>query len=147
MFNLYVFSQFCRIWLAFCVFSLAVCKGLHLLPSRTDTRSQPQVGGVRVRHMDCWGCLWASLRDPQARHLLWLRRRLPPGVSKAHSRIHIPLMLSENTGCCSLSLSSSPSHAAHFSILHGTRKRWTSFAVFCTAVEVRHSLRCTHFSP
>lgn len=59
--SLFICSQYCRVGPAFCLCSLAVCKGLLLLLIRAHTGNQPRGGGVCVSEVyGVLGCLWAS---------------------------------------------------------------------------------------
>lgn len=51
-----------------------------------------------LRHMDYWGCLWASWGDLQARYLQWVMVGLPGGICEVISRLHIHLMPSKSPG-------------------------------------------------
>lgn len=55
-------------------------------------------GGDWLRHMDYWGCLWASWGDLQARYLQWLVVGLPGGICEVISRLHIHSMPSKSPG-------------------------------------------------
>lgn len=134
--NLCAFSQFRRLGTPFCMCSLAVCKGLLMLP--LGVHSEP----ARDGSVCGWGVwkVWGT-RLPVGGILRqggsWLDFLM--SVCIAINGIHVSFYVFWEH-CCSPSHSPPHSHVVHLNILGGVNKKLVSLAVSCTTGKLGCSL-------
>ncbi len=115
---------------------LIMCKGIQLWGGRCGW----------VRYMEHWVCPWISCGILQAMHTQRILVRLSDGICKAFCKICVSLMTSKRLVCYSLTCFLLSSHAVHFSILDGARKKQVYLQNF-TAQDFRCSFIHIHSSP
>lgn len=78
------------------MFSLAVCKGLYLLPLGATQVANYKVVGYVGEAPGILGCPWVSWRDPQVKYHQKLIGCLLDGVCEVLSGTHVSLMPSKS---------------------------------------------------